>query len=308
MHITDIRFNALLMAERRLGNDAKMEELFTLADRIAGYVQAVPEPLTPPLIKPAFTPTKYTEEQLKELSACMTTPIIFAEKNFVQHPVKGSIPFSLYDFQKNLLQAYAEHRMVVVNHSRQMGISTTTMLYVLWKAMFNANQTIMLCSANLTHAKALVQILKYFYETCPDYLRDGVKYYTSERIEFANGSRIITRAVQEHAGRGMTINLLVIDSAAYVSHKTMRDFWMSIIPTLSTGGHCILMSNPNTTAGTFAEVWRDAVAGKNGFYPVKITWQDHPERDAAWAAQHALYIGADNFARDHNGEFIDKTK
>lgn len=76
------------------------------------------------LTKKGHVKSSYTEKQLKELSLCEDSPVYFIE-NFikVQHPIKGSVPLILYDYQKEMIAAYHEQRFCVSLTARQMGKS-----------------------------------------------------------------------------------------------------------------------------------------------------------------------------------------
>jgi hypothetical protein len=59
--------------------------------------------------------------------------------------------------------------------------------------------------------------------------------------------------------------------------------WASLSPTLSTGGSAIISSTPNGDTELFAQLWRGAMAGLNGYKPFQVDWREHPERsDDYW--------------------------
>ena len=73
-----------------------------------------------------------------EYQKCAGDPIYFMKKYcMIQHPVRGKIPFHLYQFQERTLDQFAEHRYNVILKSRQTGISTLTAGFSLWKMLFN---------------------------------------------------------------------------------------------------------------------------------------------------------------------------
>jgi hypothetical protein len=84
------------------------------------------------LVKKAFAKQRYTLEEVEHLEKCMdpvTGPRYFA-RNFVkiQHPVRGSIPFDLYEYQERLIDAYHNNKQCIAMLPRQMGkaLSNTT--------------------------------------------------------------------------------------------------------------------------------------------------------------------------------------
>lgn len=73
-------------------------------------------------IKRPNTIENYTHEQVVELAKCMNDPIYFMCSYMkVQHPVRGSIPFEMYDYQKDAVKAFLDHDDCIVMLGRQMG-------------------------------------------------------------------------------------------------------------------------------------------------------------------------------------------
>lgn len=73
-------------------------------------------------IKKANEETEYTTETILELDKCQTDPEYFIINYCkIQHPVKGAIPFALYDYQKRLLDGFKNHQLNIVLSARQTG-------------------------------------------------------------------------------------------------------------------------------------------------------------------------------------------
>jgi hypothetical protein len=113
----------------------------------------------------------------------------------------------------------------------------------------------------------------------------------------------------------MSISLLYCDEFAFVRPTIASEFWTSITPTLATGGKCIITSTPNSDEDQFAQIWRGAnkcfdeqgnetPVGINGFKAYRSQWQEHPDRDEAWAAQMRAQLGEERFRREMECEFI----
>lgn len=74
------------------------------------------------LIKRGHSKVTYDAYKLKELKKCLVDPVYFLENYMkIQHPVRGGIPFDPYDFQRELINCYAKHRMVIALLPRQVG-------------------------------------------------------------------------------------------------------------------------------------------------------------------------------------------
>ena len=155
---------------------------------------------------------KYTEEQLLELARCANDPKYFMRKHcFIQHPVQGRLRFNLYDFQDELVDIYHKNKYSINMLARQMGKSTCAAGYLLWYAMFNPDQTILVAAHKYAGASEIMQRVRFSYETLPDYIRAGVVEYNKGTLTFDNGSRIIAQSTTENTGRGLSISLAYLD-------------------------------------------------------------------------------------------------
>jgi len=164
------------------------------------------------LTKKAHKKETYTEQEIQHLVKCMdpNTGYLHFMKNFyyIQHPVKGKLLFKPFPYQERLLQSYHNHRFNINLLSRQCGKTTCAAGYLLWYAMFNPDQTILIAAHKYTGAQEIMQRIRYGYELCTDYIRAGVVNYNKQSIEFENGSRIVAQTTTASTGRGMSISLL----------------------------------------------------------------------------------------------------
>lgn len=90
--------------------------------------------------------------------------------------------------------------------------TATAAMFLLWKAMFVKDQTILIASKNQSHAMEIAARVRFAYEELPNWIKCGVKYYNRHRIEFDNGSRIICEATTEKTGRGLSVSCVTGDS------------------------------------------------------------------------------------------------
>lgn len=271
------------------------------------------------LVKQAHSTQKFTEEDLENLAKCMDRdngPHYFLENFFyIQHPVKGKLKYEPFDYQRRLIDSYHQHRFNVNLLPRQTGKTTTAAGYLLWYAMFVPDSTILIAAHKYTGAQEIMQRIRYAYELCPDNIRAGCTSYNKQSIEFENGSRIIAQTTTETTGRGMSLSLLYADEFAFVAPNIASEFWTSISPTLATGGKAIITSTPNSDEDQFANIWKEAnkrfdehgnttTVGRNGFFPFRSYWNEHPDRDEKWAEIERSRIGEERFRREHDCEFL----
>jgi len=273
------------------------------------------------LVKKAYAAVDYTPEQMLEFkrSADRKTGPLFFMTNFmqIQHPTLGSIPFKPFDYQQDLIYNYNHYRRSINMCGRQMGKTTVAAGYLLWYAMFVPDSTILIAAHKASGSNEIMQRVRYAYENVPDHIRAGAVEYNKGSITFDNGSRIVSTTTTETTGRGMSLSLVYLDEFAFVRNTIAREFWTSLSPTLATGGKCIVTSTPNSDDDTFATIWRGANnvfdefgneneqgIGANGFKPYLATWDQHPDRDDAWANEERASIGDERFMREHDCEFV----
>lgn len=271
------------------------------------------------LIKKAHKQQKWTSSQIQELALCqdpITGPHYFLNNFFyIQHPTKGKLKYAAFDYQTALIDAYHNHRFSIAMMGRQLGKSTTAAGYLLWYSMFIDDTTVLIAAHKYTGAQEIMSRIRYAYESCPDHIRGGVTSYNKQSMEFDNGSRIIAQTTTGTTGRGLSVSLLYCDEMSYVEPNIAREFWTSISPTLATGGKALITSTPNSDEDQFAEIWSEAnnrydefgneqELGRNDFFPYLATWDQHPDRDAAWAASEKSRLGSDRFDREHNCKFL----
>lgn len=263
---------------------------------------------------------EYTPEQIRQLKKCKSDIVYFC-RNFVkiQHPVKGSIPFKVYPYQIKMLKAYQERRYVVVLSARQTGKSITSAIYLMWYAMFHKDQNILIASNKNAGAMEMISRIKHAYEELPMWLKPGITDdgWNKHTIQFENGSKIDSVATSEDSGRGKSISLLFLDEFAFVKPSIQKEFWSAILPTLSTGGSCIMTSTPNGDENLFATMWRQATFGLTSatdleddesdrldFYPIEVSWDEPPGRDAKFKAQQIAQLGEMLWRQEYLCEFL----
>jgi len=270
------------------------------------------------IIKKPHTKTEWNAERLHQLEQCISDPLYFMETFMkIQHPIRGALPFHPYKYQKRMIHAMHEHRYSIILSGRQLGKTTCAAGYLTWRALFVPDSTILIVANKYIQALEVMDRVRYCYESLPNHIRDSVMDYNKGSISFSNGSRIVSRATSADAGRGLAVSLLYCDEFAFVQPNKQKEFWTSIQPTLSEGGSCIVTSTPKNDEDIFAQLWKAAEdnvddhgnptengEGKNGFFPVKVPWWEHPDRDEAWAKSFRESLGEARFRQEFECDFV----
>jgi phage terminase large subunit-like protein len=174
------------------------------------------------ILKKGYSRDRFTSSQYEELARCMIDPIYFIEKYMlIQHAMHGRVPFKMYPFQHKMVRAMHENRFTVLLTARQSGKTTCAAGYLLWKAMFCQDSTILIAANVHIAAYEIMEKIRFAYENLEQYnwLRAGITEYNKGSISFDNGSRIISRATTPSAGRGLAITCL----SAKNTNVTVRD-------------------------------------------------------------------------------------
>ena len=220
--------------------------------------------------------------QLQEIMSCGSDAKYFIN-NYVQisHPMKGMVKFDTFPFQDNCLDVFQDNRFVIVNKSRQLGLSTISAAFCLWMAIFQKQKNIGVIATQLKTAQLFIRKVKDMLGSLPKWMiMPEIVGDSKSHLEFSNGSRIEASATSQNAFRGSALSMLIVDEAAHV--EGIEELWLALYPTLSTGGSAILISTPAGVGNFFLRVWKKAKVGESDFVPLELMWTVHPERDQTW--------------------------
>lgn len=184
--------------------------------------------------------------------------------------------------------------------------SITSSAYILWYTTFKFDKSVLIASNKESSAKGMIKRIRYAYEHLPMWLKQGVvdDGFSKHEIGFENGSSITATATAEDSGRSMSISLLYLDEFAFVAPNIAEEFWSAISPTLSTGGACIITSTPNGDMNIFAQLWRGADLGINGFHPMEVKWNQPPGRDEKFKKNQIGKIGERKWMQEYECVFL----
>ena len=234
----------------------------------------------------------------KELLKCGRNPTYFIN-NYVKiaHPIKGLIPFKLYDFQEDVIKDFEDYRFNITLKARQLGLSTTTAAYITWLLLFHRNKNVVVMATKLATAANLVKKVKLAMRSVPEWMMiSKITINNRNSFELDNGSQVKAISTSGDAGRSEALSLLVLDEAAII--ENMEQLWAGLYPTLSTGGNCIILSTPNGVGNLFHKIYTEAEEGVNDFNPIKLTWDVHPERDQEWFQKETRNMSSREIAQE----------
>ena len=237
-----------------------------------------------------------------EYKKCSQDPIHFMRKYcIIQHPTQGKMLFNLYPFQEDSLLQLKENRYNIILKSRQLGISTLTAGYALWKMIFRSDFNVLVIATKQDVAKNLVTKVRVMNENLPNWLKGKTLEDNKLSLRYANGSQIKAISSKGDAGRSEALSLLIFDEAAFIDR--IDEIWTAAQQTLATGGDCIALSTPNGVGNWFHRMWVDAEAGGE-FNTIKLHWTVHPDRDQVWRAKQTELLGEKGASQECDCDFI----
>ena len=243
-----------------------------------------------------------------EYQKCALDPAYFMRKYcYIQHPQRGRLLFDLYPYQEDSLKIFKEEEYTIVLKGRQIGLSTVVACYSLWMMLFSKDKNILVIATKQETAKNLITKVKFAFEGLPIWLQVPCIENNKLSLRFKNGSQIKAVSSSGDAARSEAVSLLVLDEAAFI--KNAEEIWTAAQATLATGGKAILISTPNGVGNFFYDKYIEAEEfknkNKNGvFYPIKLDWRCHPDRNDAWKEKQMEVLSEREFRQEFEAEFL----
>lgn len=239
-------------------------------------------------------------EILKEYAKCLQDPV-YAIETYLEtfdKTQEGFVPFKLFYKQKEIIQAYKDHRFNIVTKPRQAGVSTTTAAYLAVTVGFadkDNPEAILILANKRDMAEEFLAKVKDFLLQLPRWIW-GPEYYGNEKaeaksifikesqkeIKLPNGSRVKAVATSKDALRGYTPTYLIMDEAAFIDNGAV--VFGAALTALGTGGRASLISTPNGMDALYYETYDQAKQGKNNFNVIEMNWYEDPRynKDLRW--------------------------
>lgn len=205
--------------------------------------------------------------------------------------------FKLFPRQKDLCKTLGEANNVVTTKARQMGITTTCGAFISCEMALAEKEkpiTVLCIGNNLDLAQQMLFKIRDFLLQLPAWCFgdnellekcEDITVPPSQKILFKkcndkelilfNGSKVVARSSGPNASRGVGgVTWLIFDEAAFIEKG--RDVYTSAVPTVSTGGHIVMISTPNGKDALYYETCKRAkhkgTSDWNNFELVEMKW------------------------------------
>ena len=199
-------------------------------------------------IKPFHTKINLSDIHIQEIKRC-SEDIDYFKNNYVQFRTKSGIGFPDHrEYQEKFIHSLNdENDQYLVVFPRQAGKSATTAVWLCWLFLFKEQINIGICANRGSTATDFLANVKNIFSCLPIWFQQGIKVWNVKRIEGENGTRILTDATSGDSFRGSTMNVVVVDEAAYVAATKWESFVDSVLPSQSSLAwkKTIFISTPN---------------------------------------------------------------
>ena len=258
-----------------------------------------------PNVKGDGVQQQWTEHDVQEYAKCMQDPAYFARQYVkIISLDKGLVNFDLYPYQEKMFNHFNDNRFSIVLACRQSGKSISSVVYLLWYAIFHPEKTIAVLANKGATAREMLARVTLALENLPFFLQPGCRALNKGSIEFSNNSRIIAAATSGSSIRGMSVNLLFLDEFAFVERAA--EFYTSTYPVISAGTDTkvIITSTANGIGNSFHKIWEGAVQQTNEYKAFTVNWWDVPGRDEAWMKQTIANTSQLQFDQEFGNTFF----
>lgn len=214
---------------------------------------------------------------------------------------RREVPFKLFPRQQAICEALGGSLNVVTKKPRQAGVTTTTAAFIACEMILaekETPQTVLAIGNTLDLAQQMLFKIRDFLLQFPLWMW-GDEFIKSEyditkapenkniifdvcngkEIKVKNGCKIVARSSGPDASRGVGgVTYLIFDEASFIENG--KDVYASALPTVSTGGHIIMVSTPNGKDQLYYETCRRAqlkgTSDWNNFELVDMRWYQDP--------------------------------
>jgi hypothetical protein len=214
---------------------------------------------------------------------------------------KKDVPFQLFPRQQDLCRALGNASNVVTTKPRQAGITTTSGAFIACEMCLadkESPQTVLAIGNTLDLAQQMLFKIRDFLMQFPlwmwgdEFMDLGFdpmgpppnknvifNRCNSKELILKNGCKVVARSSGPDASRGVGgVQWLIFDEAAFIENG--KDVYASALPTVSTGGHIIMISTPNGKDMLYYETCRQAklkgTKDWNNFELVEMKWYQDP--------------------------------
>jgi hypothetical protein len=196
------------------------------------------------------------------------------------------VPFVLNKAQHALLNAIKKQTQdtgrvrIIILKGRQQGLSTGVGGYLYHRVSQATAKKAIVVTHKSDSTTALFNMTKRFHDNVPDILKPSTSYSSKRELVFdrLDSSYIVATAGGDSIARGETITHAHLSELAFWKESSARENLNGLLQSIpETDDTAVFIeSTANGVTGPFYEMWKGAVDGSNGYFPLFIPWFDEP--------------------------------
>jgi len=222
--------------------------------------------------------------EMKEVRRKLLKDFEFYAKHVLKiRTKKGEIkPFTMNEAQKRLIEVVNRQMelegkvRIIILKARQMGLSTAVGGWLYWWVTQHEAQKAMVVTHKSDSTQALFDMTKRYFDNTPEILKPSTSYSSRKELKFniLDSGYMVATAGGDGIARGETITQAHLSELAFWPKSTALENFNGLMQSIPNeeGTAVFIESTANGVSGLFADTWRGAVEGTNGFIPVFLPW------------------------------------
>ncbi|MBC7128403.1 MAG: hypothetical protein H5T45_01560 [Thermoplasmatales archaeon] len=224
----------------------------------------------------------------------MNEKIITIAKNIFRKEGK-----EMYDYQIDILKQFCGGENVIINKSRQVGISDLLACWGLLNSLL-LDKTTLIISPSERQSKHLMEYIYNHLHTLENDFIIQKQEETKSSIVFSKGA-IYSLPSNPKTIRGFSADLIIFDEFAHFPYGLDKEIWQAASPSISRGGQLIICSTPFSKRNLFYDFWQ------NGHFK-KITINYRQCKHLNNIEEIRKNIDEETFAQEFDNVFLDEEK
>lgn len=263
------------------------------------YAAPAPTPMTTIAETPISTPGPSVKAALSLVASSFTDFLGVVSVLNVQRG--GPTRYRRWPHLLALARRLERGESVVVLKARQLGVTWLMASYILWAAMFRADQLVLVISKGQVDSNEVIRKVRFIHDHLPWWARAPLLKQLMPstgvaELTFGNGSRILSMPATENAGRGLTANIVFVDEAAF--HPFATTNYASYRPAIADGGQLVMVSTSAGPHGLFHDLYKAAQRGDSTYRAVFLPWWSRPSRQRPLTDAQGRFLDAEGHIVD----------
>lgn len=186
----------------------------------------------------------------------------------------------LWDVIQKQMKEMGKVRVIILK-ARQQGLSTGVGGYLYHRVSQARAKKAIVVTHKSDSTTALFNMTKRFHENVPEILRPSTSYSSRKELAFdkLDSSYVVATAGGDGIARGETITHAHLSELAFWKESSARENLNGLLQSIPEAPDTAIFieSTANGVTGPFYEMWKGAVEGTNGYYPLFIPWFLDPD-------------------------------